>query len=191
MSSESSSKSVLSKPELQTLVTSNDPSISFAKPKNVRSDCWSGFSQIYYEGNPLDYIICLECKTVLKWNSENGTRVMSHHNCLNKSTPMTPSQQRTISSYYQAASASKEYSLFQKRITDACVEYCAIDCRSFESVAGAGFVNLAKQLITASASLGTSVPVDDLLPHPSTVSNQLRLIYTHIYRITFYYLNFQ
>ena len=176
MSSESSAKSVLSKAELQTLVTSNDPSVSFTKPKNVRSDCWSSFSQVYHEGNPLDYITCLHCKTVLKWTSENGTRVMSHHNCLNKSITMTPSRQRTISSFYQPSSAKKEYPLFQKRITEACVEYCAIDCRPFESIAGAGFVNLAKQLINAGASLGTSVPVDDLLPHPSTVSIQLGFI---------------
>ncbi len=121
MSAESSTKSILSKAELQTLVTSNDPSVSFTKPKNVRSECWSNFSQVYHEGNPLDYIICLQCKTVLKWTSENGTRVMSHHNCLNNSISMTPTRQRTISSYYQPSSASKEYPLSQKRITEACV----------------------------------------------------------------------
>jgi hypothetical protein len=66
--------------------------------------------------------------------------------------------------------------LFQKRITEACVEYCAVDCRPFESVAGSGFMNLAKQLISAGACLGTSVSVNELLPHPSTVSIPFSLI---------------
>ncbi|CAF1368097.1 unnamed protein product [Rotaria sordida] len=153
MSSPNSTKLNLSKAELQILVTLNDPSVSFTKPKNKRSECWSNFSQIYHENNPLDYIICLQCKSVLKWTSENGTRVMSHHNCLNKFISTTPSRQRTISSYYQQSSASKECPLFQKCITEASVEYCGIDCRPFESIAGVGFMNLAKQLIIAGAHI--------------------------------------
>jgi len=174
--SANSTKSNLSKADLQVLVTSNDSSISLVKPVNKRSECWSNFSQVYHINKPQDYIVCLQCKTVLKWTSENGTRVMTHHNCLQKSVSTTPSRQRTISSYCQQSSASKECPLFQKRITEACVEYCAVDCRPFESVAGSGFMNLAKQLISAGACLGTSVSVNELLPHPSTVSIPFSLI---------------
>jgi hypothetical protein len=99
---------------------------------------------------------------------------MTHHKCLiNKPVSMTPPRQRTISSYCQQPSSSKECPLFQKRITEACVEYCAVDGRSFESVAGTGFLNLAKQLLSAGATLGTSITVNELLPHPSTVSIEL------------------
>jgi hypothetical protein len=87
-----------------------------------------------------------------------------------KPVSTTPSRQRTISSYCQQSSSSKECPLIQKRIIEACVEYCAVDGRSFESVAGTGFLNLAKQLINAGATLGTSVVVSELLPHPTTVS---------------------
>ncbi|CAF1328719.1 unnamed protein product [Rotaria sordida] len=160
MSSTNSTKSTLSKAKILVLVTSNDPSISFKKPTGV-----------YHQNIVQDYIICLQYRIILKWISENGTRVMSHHNCLkNKSITTTPSRQRTISSYCQQPSSSKECSLFQKRIIEACVEYCAVDGRSFGSVAGTGFMNLAKQLINAGATLGTSVSVSELLSHPSTIS---------------------
>ncbi len=102
MSSISSKKSTLSKAELQGLVASNDASISFTKPANVRSECWSNYSQIYHENIPQEYTLCLQCETVLKWTSTNGTRVMTHHNCLKRKTvSTTPSRQRTISSYCQ------------------------------------------------------------------------------------------
>ena len=57
---------------------------------------------------------------------------------------MTPSQQRTISSYCTQPSLSKECLLIEKRITEAFVEYCAVDGHLFENVAGTRFQNLAK-----------------------------------------------
>lgn len=166
-----SKKSPLSKSAIQNLVILNSPLISFAKPTNVRSEFWTNYSQIYYQDIVQDYILCSNCKTVLKWRSESGTRVMSHHHCVRvKPVTSTTPRQRTISSYCQQSSSSIECPLIQKRITEACVEYCAVDGRSFESVAGAGFANLAKQLINAGATLGSSVSASDLLPHPSTVS---------------------
>ena len=86
---------------------------------------------------------------------------------------MTPSQQRTRSSYCTQPSSSKEYLLIEKRITEACVEYCAADGHSFENVARTRFQNLAKQLISGGATLGTAIDVSDLLSHPSTVRIEL------------------
>ncbi|CAF1479669.1 unnamed protein product [Didymodactylos carnosus] len=178
MSSTNSSSSTLSKADLQVLVTSNNPLVSFAKPAGVRSQCWSNYTQVYHENIPLDFIVCLQCKTVLKWTSGNGTRVMNHHNCIKKK-PLseTPNRQRTVSSYCQQSSSSTECPLIKKRITEACVEYCAVDGRSFESVTGAGFINLAKQLISAGATIDTSVSASALLPHPSTISRNVERMY--------------
>jgi hypothetical protein len=39
-----SEKSALSKAALQALVMSNDPSISFTKPTNKRSECWANYT---------------------------------------------------------------------------------------------------------------------------------------------------
>ena len=86
---------------------------------------------------------------------------------------MTSSQQRTTSSYCTQPSSSKGYLLIEKRITEACVEYCAADVHLFENVAGTRFQNLAKQFISAGATLGTAIDVSDLLSHPSTVSIEL------------------
>ena len=191
MSSTQSSNSSLSKADVQMLVTSNDPSISIVKPTAVRSKCWTNYSQVHHQNVALDYIVCLECKTVLKWTSENGTRVMNHHKCMkSKSLSSTPTRQRTISSYCQQPSLSKECSSIKKRLLDACVEYCALDGRSFHSVAGMGFNNLAKQLICAGAILGTSAGADKLLPHPSTVSIEFVFQFCTYFRYTklFYFV---
>ncbi|CAF4055111.1 unnamed protein product [Rotaria sp. Silwood1] len=174
MSSTVSKASVLSKAEIQDLVKLNSSSISFAKPDNVRSEFWASYSQIYVNNVAQNFILCSQCRTVLKWISDNGTRVMSHHNCEKaKRVPNSSHRQRTISSFCQKASVSPECRLVRKRITEACVEYCAVDGRPFESVAGSGFLSLAKQLICAGATLGTSISASELLPHPSTVSIEL------------------
>jgi hypothetical protein len=73
-----STKSILSKAELQTLVVPNDASISFVKLTNLRSEWWTNFSQIYHKIKSFFNHV----KRTLKWTSTNGTRVMTHHNCL-------------------------------------------------------------------------------------------------------------
>ncbi|CAM4948249.1 unnamed protein product [Rotaria socialis] len=57
-------KSTLSKLEIQALVTSDDPSISFPKPANAKSEVWTDYSKGYYENEGLDYIICPRCRYV-------------------------------------------------------------------------------------------------------------------------------
>jgi len=59
MSSSISTKSTLSKAELQVLVVANDASISFTKPTNVQSECWTNYSPIYHANIPQEYIILL------------------------------------------------------------------------------------------------------------------------------------
>ena len=86
---------------------------------------------------------------------------------------MTASQSRTISSYCTQPPSSTECLLIEKRITEAYVEYCAVDGHVFENVAGTRFQNLAKQFISAGATLGTAINVNDLLPHPSTINTEL------------------
>ena len=86
---------------------------------------------------------------------------------------MTASQSRTISFYCTQPSPSKEYLLIEKRITEACVEYCAVDGHLFENVAGTRFQNLAKQFISAGATLAAAINISDLLPHLSTVCTEL------------------
>ncbi len=62
MSLTNSVKSFLSKAEVQSLVASNDASISFVKPTNARSECWTNFSQICHGNISQNYIICLHVK---------------------------------------------------------------------------------------------------------------------------------
>ncbi|CAF3152417.1 unnamed protein product, partial [Rotaria sp. Silwood2] len=81
---------------------------------------------------------------------------MKNHTCANKSaskTSTTPSRQRTISSYMPPA--PDNYSSIKDRIVEACVEFCALDGKPFDTVTSEGFINMAKQLMNAGASIGT------------------------------------
>jgi hypothetical protein len=168
-------KQTFSKTYYQNLVTNNDSSITLLKPFNRRSELWSNFSQLHYLNVAQNYIVCNLCRSVLQWSSETGTKVMKNHNCEKKSTPKpsitTSSRQRIISSYMPPA--PDNYLSIKDQITDACVEFCALDGNSCETVTGEGFNNLAKQLMNAGALVGTGVAINDLLPHPTTVSVRL------------------
>lgn len=173
--SSSNGKQTFSKQKYQDLVATRDPSISLTKPPNARSELWSNFSQLHHLNVPQDYIVCNVCRVVLKWSSETGTKVMKNHNCESRSTSrtsVTPSRQRTISSYMPPA--PDNYSSIKDRMVEVCVEFCALDNKPFGTVTGEGFISLAKQLMHAGALIGTGFSVNDLLPHPTTV----RIIFT-------------
>jgi hypothetical protein len=38
----------------------------------VRCKCWENYSQLHFQNIALGYLICLECRTVLKWISETA-----------------------------------------------------------------------------------------------------------------------
>ena len=173
---------ILSKNDYQRLVNEHHSSISLIKPISARSNLWSKFSQLHHLGNPQNYIVCNICHIVLKWSSETGTRVMKNHNCETNLASNTPAQtrQRTISSYMSPG--PDNYLSIKDRIVEACVEFCALDGKSFDTVAGEGFINLAKQLMNTGALIGTGFSVNDLLPHPTTVSMKVfHLSSVHIF----------
>ncbi len=66
--------------------------------------------------------------------------------------------------------APDNYSSIKDRIVEACVEFCALAGKPFETVVVEGFINLAMQLMNAGALAGTVLSVNDLLPHSITVS---------------------
>ena len=131
------------------------------------------FSQLHHLNHPQNYIVCNICRVLLKWSSETGTKVMKNHNCETKSALNTTAQarQRTISSFVPPT--PDNYSSIKDRIVEACVEFCVLDGKPFDTVSGEGFINLAKQLMNTGALIGTGFSVNDLLPHPTTVSMNL------------------
>jgi hypothetical protein len=57
-------------------------------------------------------------------------------------------------------------------ITQACTEFAANDMRSFETMAGDGFINLIRTIFDAGRSIATESNFDikKLLPNPTTVN---------------------
>ncbi|CAF1472915.1 unnamed protein product, partial [Didymodactylos carnosus] len=156
---------------LQTLIESKDLSVSFARPKKARSSYWTKFSQVHRFNIPQDYIVCLNCKSLLKWTGKNGTNTMKNHSCSRKFDARTIQMNHQHVPPLHDNNRSSDHSLPQikEQIKVACAEYCAADGRPFHSVIGQGFITLVQQLLIAGAITGMSANAADLLPQPSTV----------------------
>ncbi|CAF1473288.1 unnamed protein product [Rotaria magnacalcarata] len=77
-------------------------------------------------------------------------------------------------------SETEDYSTIKERIVESYAEFCALDNKTFETVAGDGFISLAKQLMNAGALIGTGFSVNELLPHPTTVSRNVTRTYNKL-----------
>ena len=113
-------KELFSKQHYQNLIIADDPSITLKKPLSARSVLWSNFLQIHHSDIAQDYIVCKECRIVLKWTSETGTRVMKNHNCGKKPTSKASTTHFT-STYNFFLFATRSRRLFNNKRT-----YCSI-----------------------------------------------------------------
>ncbi|CAF1365939.1 unnamed protein product [Rotaria sordida] len=63
-------------------------------------------------------------------------------------------------------------------VAQACAEFSALDGRAFQAMKGNGFQNLAQVLFDAGRSYNnSSIQVQDILPHPTTISRNVVRIY--------------
>lgn len=62
----------------------------------------------------------------------------------------------------------------KQKVTEKCAEFAAKDLRSFDTVEGEGFKNLAECLIRTGVQLASkNFDINDIIPHSTTVSRQV------------------
>jgi len=164
------------KKEIEAFIKNNDPLLEFIKPKRTSksSPFWSSFHQIFYKQVKQDMIQCDMCKSIFIHKSIDGTKVMASHRKACKQSTQPGINQQNIDAYFSSKNPiiKKIPSKIKKSITDACVEFAALDNRVFETVKGDGFVKLIESVFVAGQRLSrlSGVKVTELLPDATTVS---------------------
>ncbi len=119
-------------------------------------------------------IRCDACKSIFIHRSIDGTKVMSSHLKACKHNSKSDTNQQNLDAYFSSKNpiTKRIPSKIKKSITDACVEFAALDNRVFETVKGGGFVNLMENIFVAGQRLSglSGLKMTELLPNPTTVS---------------------
>jgi hypothetical protein len=131
---------------------------------NVKSEVWLRFVEVVDENNKyIGYVSCKNCDQIYKYNYKDGTSSLKRHVChvLNK--------QPTITSFLE----KKMVPVIAKEITTKKImEFVCKDLRPFEIITGSGFREFAQEMINIGSVHGR-ISIDDLLPHPTTVSRNV------------------
>ncbi len=104
------------------------------------------------------YVQCRACKAVLAYDSKKtGTSSLQRHTdrgCTRSTAAANVSsyKQTSVSDYLSPPAKSVPASV-RSSLTEKCVEFCCRDIRSFHTVAGRGFVDLAQDLINVGGDL--------------------------------------
>ena len=164
--------SALTKEDIKELINHRDTSLTFVKPETSSSRAWRSFSYVYVNDRKQDVVSCDKCKDVLQHKSTDGTSSMVKHQKSCEKEKSIYHNSSSIKEYFNPKTTSSIPRNLREKITNACVEFVALDNRAFEIVSGDGFMNLARTIFNAGQDLKKSrdINVSDLLPHPTTVS---------------------
>ena len=131
--------------------------------KSGKSEVWSNFSEIINkEKQSIGYVICKNCQQIFKYDAtKTGTSHLKRHKC--------SVNQKKITSYISMKTVP---TVIKNSVTKKLVDLVCKDIRPFEIISGQGFREYSQELINIGATYG-SLSVDDLLPHPTTVSRNV------------------
>lgn len=162
----------LAKEDIKHLINLRDTRLSFVKPETSSSSVWLHFSYVYVDNRKLNFVSCDKCKEVLQHKSTDGTSSMTKHKKSCEKEKNIHHNSSSIKEYFRPKTAPSIPRNLKEKITNACVEFVAVDNRAFEIVSGDGFSNLVRSVFNAGQILNKSRDISgsDLLPNPSTVS---------------------
>lgn len=145
-------------------------------PQGSKSNVWNKFNIIHDVLNKtnLKYVQCSICKQILSYNAKGGTSRLLRHDCqkIIKEDTITATPKVTNFFVKKNQVSVKVTNEIKKDLTECLVDYCAIDLRSFESVAGIGFELVANKFLQIGAKHG-AVEANKIIPDPTTVSRHI------------------
>src|SRR5688572_25773163 len=132
--------------------------------KSGSSDVWENFNEIVnMQDESIGFVICKICDQVFKYNYKTGTSSLKRHKCL------SDEKQPKITSYW----TSKNFPTTAKdMVTKKIINLVCKDLRPFEIIVGQGFREFSQEMIDISSKYG-SLQVDNLFPHPTTISRNI------------------
>lgn len=167
-------KNLLTKTELEKLISDADASVKFVEKKktSTSSELWKYYHQIIVNGHLQQFVSCNVCKALLLFTSANGTNNLRSHfkSCTKQDKVTNFDNQRTVHDFYSSSNEVQVPRQIKLSVTQACTEFCALDARAFAVVQGDGFHNLANALFDAGRRCHkSSIKIKDILPHSTTV----------------------
>ncbi|CAF1153450.1 unnamed protein product [Rotaria magnacalcarata] len=174
---------MLTKKEIEQLIDKRNSSLKIVKPKitSKSSAVWNSFNYIYVNDIKQEYVICNQCEDLLVYKPSCGTNSLSKHiRSCQKVKAVVSHDQPNINQFYASSKTEPAISnRVKQEIKVACVEFVALDCRSFKTIRGVGFKNLAQKIFDAAKYLPISkdINIEKLLPHPTTISRDVNKLY--------------
>ncbi|CAH1770381.1 7853_t:CDS:1, partial [Entrophospora sp. SA101] len=127
-----------------------------------KSDVWLRFAEVFdKEDKSCGYVICKNCQHLYKYNSKEGTSNLIRHVCSSST-----SNQRNITSFLTKKVIPTKV---KEDPTKKIVNFVCKDLCPFETIVGLGFQELAQEFIKIGSIYG-NVSIEELLPHPTTIS---------------------
>lgn len=150
-----------------------------------KSNVWTCFKRIVKEINGIEevqpFIMCGKCNHIFKYDKGSSPSNLRKHRCFKDmgdiETEYSASTDTDVSNRKKSRVGVSDE--IKKDITDKCVQFVTQDLRSFATVNGSGFKNLARCLVETGVKLASKkFDIDEILPHPTTVSRTLRNVHT-------------
>lgn len=129
---------------------------------------WQKFKRIFENGNPSNFVQCINCKVIYVHNESRnpGTSNLSKHECVeNDARPSL------ITSHFDRKPRTNDKYI----LADAIAYFCAIEIKPYSTTTGDGFVKLAQTLIDIGAR--GKVNAKEILPCSNTISDHIGIIY--------------
>lgn len=168
------SNKTLTKKQIEKLIEDGDESVKFVQKKTTSksSEWWHHYHHIFVNNDQQQFVSCNTCKALLFVTSTSGTNTLKSHfnSCTQQKDKSPGGHQQTVRDFYASSKQKPIPTKLKLRVTEACVEFCAIDGRAFDVITNDGFQNLANALYNAGRSMyKSSILIKELLPTSRTV----------------------
>ena len=119
----------------------------------------------------MQFAQCQDCDNIFTYKPQNGSNNLKVHSqkCIGNEDNFSSTQREAVNLIVKA----KFGDAARKAVTKASVEMCALDLRPFIALSGVGFKGLLRVCMTLAQNVQGIINVDDILPHPVTVSRNV------------------
>jgi hypothetical protein len=132
--------------------------------KKGKSEVWQKFLEIInIQKQFIGYVLCKNCEQIFTYSQKSGTSHLLRHHCISSV------DQLKITSFI----SKKTIPPIAKELTiNKLVNLVCKDLRPFEIIIGDGFREFSQEMINLGTKFG-QLQIDELFPHPTTISRNI------------------
>lgn len=135
-----------------------------------KAEFWKCFYKVVFNNETekeTGFVCCTKCKTLMAYTYNTGSSHLSRHKCM----LVSRESKSSMLSFVTKKNKSLPNNVMNE-CKEKCIKFVCQDIRPMDIVSGPGFKDLASYLIKVGSQFG-QIDVDDLLPHPTTISRNL------------------